>query len=252
MPDLSYAYMPVYGVEPYLDNGGLGGAVVTGDNLVITAWQTTGKLGTPPDYADFGPILKPAAVNTALPDAARVAGQSFANSRHSSMVYINGDLGAAAEPINAMGLVLNPPPEVKQLLAGAVSYNGGNPADLASYTVTKSLQAQYAWRFLAWIASAHNAPLNTIAGTFYSTYLFYNDTAFDVAGRVPFLKTNGANGVIPTFFDVSLASGVNQMVEAVNDGDGYYIFFSAPVQTDDEDPEGNYLDITYPHSAARG
>lgn len=251
MPDLDYAYMPMYGTEPYLDNGGLGGATITQDNLVITAWQVTDKFSPPPNYLDFGYILKPASVNTALPAGDRVAGTQSFNSRHSAYAYINPNTGGNVSPISVVGFVLNPPPELKQLLQGAVAYNGGDPLDIESYTISKSLQAVYAWRNLFNESTTHNLQNTNNDDVFlsmFSSYLFYSEPATESITRIPFLKTSGADGVAPVFFDASISSGVNQMIEAVNDGDffiAYSIFLEAAAP-------GKYCGVVYPHSTARG
>lgn len=254
MPNLSYVYMPVYGVEPYADNGGLGGAVVTQDNLVVTAWQVTDKGLPPPDYVSFGQLLKPAAVNTnpILQQVDRVGGSQAFESRHSGLVYINGDIGGAVDPVTIMAFVLNPPPELKQLLQGAVTYNGGNPLLLSSFNANKSLQGAYAWRPQVYGTAVHNAVSIVGGGAAFSSYLFYSDLPGDSANlRIPFLKTNGANGVAPVFFDASTANGVKQMIEAVNDGD-FFICYVMVVDTDPAGGNASYNGVVYPHSAARG
>lgn len=254
MPNLDYVYQPVYGVEPYQDNGGLGGAKITQDNLVITAWQILAKAIPAPAYFTFGPLIKSAEVNTALDPAARVAGLQAFPSRHSTYFYFNGNTGAMQVPVQILGLVLNPPPEMKQLLQGAVEYNGGNPALLSSYTVKKSLQAAYAWRAMWYQANSHNLQLLSGSGGLFSSYLFFTDASplEATSGRLPFLKTNGADGVAPTFFDASTPTGVNQMIEAVNDGEFFVMYATVVDVAEDEDPPvGNYVDIFYPHSAAR-
>lgn len=246
--DLSYTYEPLYGAEPYQDNSGAGGARVTGQNLVISAWALADKFHEPPDYMVFGDILKPAAQNSNLPTMDGVAGGQTFHSRHSFKAFMQTDDAS----FGTLGFVLNPPPEMRQLLAGSVKYNGGDPTDPASYTVSKSLQAAYLWRFELATCGAHNFQIADEALALFSSYLFFNDMPADLNFRIPFLKTNGADGVAPTFFDASIASGVNQMIEAVNDGDGYYIAFSMPIETGSEGDEGNYVNIVYPHSAARG
>lgn len=248
MPDLTYAYEPLYGVEPYKDNSGAGGATVTQDNLIITAWQIADKFGDPPDYVSFDPILKPAAVNTALPATDRVAGTQFANSRHSASFYINPAFGGPETKFSAMGFVMNPPPELRQLLMGAISYNGGDPLDPASYVVSKSLQAALSWRVTQGVAASsrnfitYEDPILIIG-----TPLFFNDQASDIANWIPYLKTNGADGVAPTFFNVSTPAGVQEMIDAFNSGSGYYVPFTMAVEED----EGQTITITYPHSTAR-
>lgn len=250
MPNLNYSYMPVYGVEPYLDNNGAGGAKVTQENLIITAWAVESKFEGPPEYIEFEGILKPAEVNTALPEAARIAGKQTFDSRHSALVYINGNLNQeGGEELDAVGYVLNPPPEMKQLLQGAVEYNGGAVDSLDSYTVKKSLQSAYAWRQSFFAAEYHNALISTEFPAVFSTYLFFSEPFGDETFRIPFLKTNGADGVTPKCFDVSMASGVRQMIEAVNDGD-FYVVYILPVLSEYSD--ASYSGIVYPHSAARG
>lgn len=261
MPNLDYSYMPMYGIEPYKDNDGLGGATVTKNNLIVTAWELTEKLLVAPNYVDFGTILKPAAVNDSLAPTDRDAGRQAFNSRHSALAYFNGNTGGQDPVIENVGMVLNPPPEMKQQLQGALSYNGDNPLLLSSYAVNKPLQCSYAWMLSNFYAPAHNLILLSGSGALFSTYLFFSEPTADPASRLPFLKTNGSNGVAPTFFDVTTPVGVQEMIEAVNDGD-FYILYATQVQAEEgpeepPDPDdpfesiGSYFGVTYPHSIAR-
>jgi hypothetical protein len=254
---LNYVYEPVYGAEPYQDNSGAGGARLTQQNLVVSAWQVGKKFDTPPNYFDWGSILKPVSQNNSNGNSGAplnetdgvAAGLQAFRSRHSFKAFFL----TADDSYFSIGFIINPPPEMKQLLQGSVSYNGGDPTDPTSYTVNKSLQSSYAWTFrLDVTAEAHNIQEFDSAAAVFSTYLWLNDQIFDASvARVPFLKTNGADGVAPVFFDASIAGGVNEMVEAVNDGGEYYIAFSMPFEVGEENDIGNYFTVEYPHSAAR-
>jgi hypothetical protein len=247
MPDLPYTFMPLYGHEPYLSNGGAGGSRVTQDNLVISSWSVTKKFGEPPEYMEFGTILHPAEVNTSLGATDRVAGKQTANSRYSALAYLQ-DVDDPL-PLGILGFVLNPPAEMKQLLQGALSYNGGDVNNLANYTVHKSLQSAYLWRGLhSSDGLGHNVvEINFANLPVFSTYLWFGDLATDANVHVPFLKTNGANGVAPVFFNPTTPAGVTEMIDAVNSGD-FYVIYTMFV-TDDE---ATYYGTYYPHSTARG
>ena len=248
MAELIYNYTPVYGVEPYLDNDGAGGARVTGDNLIITMWSVANKKQPP----NFSGILKPNTINELAQPAQRAAAAQAMHSRHSAFFYFApeayGDLvpkaGDILWPVMA---VVNPPPELKQQLVGAVEFNGGNPADIASYTVKKSLQGLYAWTpalAQAEVDGDQNVWVSEASIAAFSDYI----PLVNAPGTpIPFLATSGADGAEPTFFDRSTVQGVNQMIEAVNDGEFYIAYYLGTVL----DIEGAYSGFRWPHSTAR-
>lgn len=257
MAEVPYVAMPIYGCEPYLDNDGAGGATVTGDNLIITAWTVEDKGGTPPDAPfTFESILVPNYVNDTLTSpstgavvggvqsaAAKEASRQGMYSRHSGLMYIQSQQSGGSTRWPVL-LVLNPPPEYKQQMAYAVEYNGGDTALYSSYTVNKPLQGNYAWRLLGSEAEQQNAPEPAVQGAQFSTYL--PNVGISDTLRTAFLKTNGADGVTPEFFDAYTAEGVREMIAAVNRGE----FYIAYVVTSESDI--GYAGVVWPHSAARG
>jgi hypothetical protein len=87
----------------------------------------------------------------------------------------------------------------------------------------------------------------------YSTYLHLPDlTAGDY--RLPFLKTSGADGVKPEFFDPYTAGGAQEMVAAVNRGE-FFVFMEIRAVLEQKQTTPvltvNHT-IVWPHSAARG
>lgn len=244
MPSADYNYTSVYGAEPYKDNGGLGGATVTAQNLIITAWEVESKGGEPPDpFLEFGDFLVPAYVNEALPAQRQTAAIQPMFSRHSAEVWLDSGI------TEAVCFVLNPPPELKQQLVRSVTFNGGDPLDLANYTVSKSLQGCYAWQGGCVTADISENDYQTagLSDGVFSSYLPLGDRAGENDNTpLPFLKTNGADGVTPVFFDRFTADGVNEMIAAVNAGN-FYIAYTVLL-----DAPPAHVFIKWPHSLARG
>lgn len=242
MADATYRYAPSYGVERFKDNGGLGGAEVTNDNLLITLWSVDAKIPFDP-----GSLIVPSYADPNVPANEQPAYEQAAKSRDSARFLAQSFSFFETGFILA---VLNPAQEYKQKLADAVSYNGGPVGSIASYTIKKSLQVSYLWEVYAIVSppgfGGNAYPDIGIPPTVFSTYL---DLAFPPPGPsaapIPFLKTNGADGVAPVFFDRSTSDGVKEMIAAVNRGDFYVAMFI--------EPDGDaYVSIKYPHSVARG
>lgn len=255
MASFDYTYSPVYGVEPYIENGGAGGAKVTENNLIISAWQNpdniisvqpfTGADLVRPIYANDNPL-----VAQTERDAAALA----FSSRHSARFHYVPIPVQPEVPAVTLALVLNPPPEYKQEMMGAVSFNGGNPATLSNWTIRRSLQGNYAWYDNIW--SSEEGRNSTVLGA--SNYLVYaglRSTYLKLGEfeNIPlaFLKTNGADGSVPVAFDRTTAEGAQEMVNAVNLGN-FYVAFVMTVAPILEQIQGFYFDIKWPHSSARG
>jgi hypothetical protein len=246
MPALDYRFIQQYGFEQY--NAANGKTPVTGDNLVISSWFAT-IAGDPAGPLSFAAQILPDYANTAVGASERAASVQSVKSRHSAR-YLFVRIGQAPVPGQQFCLVLNPPPEYKQQMQGAIVYNGGDPYDIASYTVKKPLQANYLWEAQQDVTSGGQ---NNIATDGFSvTFGAYppNTSAFFAGTPMQLLKTNGADGVAPVFFDFSSPSGVKAMIDAVNAGGEYYIplYFTFGSST----PEGAYRTVKYPHSIARG
>lgn len=249
MAAITYLYAPTYGVERYAYNGGDGGAVETNDNLLITLWGIEEK-----DPIEFGELIVPAYAteNPDITTSAELAPayEQAMKSRTSSRFLIG-----LLPKYTILMAVLNPPQEYRQQMVDAVVYTGGDVTDLDNFTVKKSLQCNYVWRLEAINNSAigQNVDLPG-ADTLSASYSSYLDLGVGVPPTIPtsapraFLKTNGADGEAPEFFDRSTPDGVKEMIAAVNKGDFYIgMFLLANIfQT------GSYVNIVYPHSAARG
>lgn len=246
MADLDYTFIQQYGFEPYADNNGGGGAKLTSENLIVTTWSIEEIFVEPPGYVEFGELLKPNTINDNATLAERNASAQAFPSRTSAQCYLNA--GESELDIEMLGFVINPPAEYKQRLANALSFNGGLTDDLENYTVKKSLQVCYTWKTSLLGADAHNYfQLARELEFFYSTYLFFNDSQ-DAEARLPFLKTSGADGQKPVFFDVSTVSGVKEMIDAVNRGE-FFVLLAMEYEPE-ENPPGVF-NISYPHSIAR-
>jgi hypothetical protein len=264
MPD--YQFIHHYGCEPYAANNGAGGATITQQNLVITAWGGTQADETKPDVFEDAQLLIPNPNNSdaAITSLERVATAQGFHSRHSAHTFVQQNKGKQTPSIMPVGYVLNPPPEFKQAMCGALTFNGGDPADKANWTAKKSIMSQYAWRYSAEFVLrdtrnliANNAIDNSNAfistQAAYSTYLHLPDLDDD-SYRLPFLKTSGADGVAPQFFDPYTAGGAQEMVAAVNRGE-FFVFMEIRADIP-EKITGPLLTvnhtIVWPHSAARG
>ena len=244
MADLNYLYSPMYGVEPF--DPTTTGAKLTQQNLVVTAWTVENKGGDP--FIEVGQLLQPASQNDNLLQARRIGGTQAVDSRCSAQMFF---MNSGVKPIVLDGtlfLVLNPPQELRQQYAGAVVFNGGDPEDLANYTVSKSLMGGYTWRISAdEDDSSQNfmeSPSELLA--FWGTYLDLGDYSGAPDNSFPLLKTSGADGTQPLFFDRTTAQGVQEMIAAINAGN----FFVPMIVLADFDTPLR-LTITYPHSNAR-
>ena len=248
MADLDYLFSHLYGFEPYLDNAGAGGASLTSHNLVVTLWSGSVDIEDPNSIAVFGSLLKPVSQNDNIDPVKRAAGAQAFSSRCSAEFFFE-NVPEGEEPINQVIAVANPPPEMRQQLAGAVQYNGGNPALLSSYTVSKSLQSCYLWTTELWDSGGFSENyFDSQASTYYvGTYLPLGDYTGVEATSVPFLKKSGADGQTPEFFDRTTVQGVQEMIAAINAGD-----FFVPLFIDFNGSAHVHAKIMWPHSVARG
>ncbi len=248
MPELDYSYIPTFGTEPYEDTVS-GGARVTGDNLLISLWTVEDKEGEPPAPAvTIGEIVRPAFVDTNQLETIRPGYPNAMHSRSSAEFYFGPDDDTFVWPLFA---VLNPPDELKQQLAKAVEYVGddaSDPSDLGNYLVSKSLQGCYAWYAEMLTAFGAMNKVGIAACEFgYSAYLPLQPVGVSFSFQLPFLRTNGADGVVPEFFDMSTVAGVRALIAAVNRGQFYVGMLLIS-----EEVNGTFARIRWPHSAARG
>ncbi len=248
MADLNYLLSPAYGFEPFASNGGAGGANVTGHNLVITTWALDDKLIVSPILV-FGALRQPISQNDNISVQKRVAGGQAMHSRNSAQMFFEADPNDDPPDSNFL-FVLNPPPELRQQIAGSVVFNGGDPLDLANYTVKQSLQGCYVWDTEVDLAPASDQnfylrPQTHVAMA--GSYLNLGDYNGIGGTPIPLLKTSGADGQTPQFFDRTTAQGVNEMIAAINAGNFYIpllVFLGGPGPT--------RVTIKWPHSVARG
>lgn len=259
MPTPPYNYVPIYGVEQHLTNlpaeGGNGGARADNDNLIITAWEVdTKNSGGSADPFVFGDLVIPRYASDGVSDEEKPAWTTPMLGRVGARFL----LSTVSDPgfDEFMVLVLAPPEELKQQLAGSVVFNGGNTLDRASYTFSKSHMGQFAWKGLLYESQDGND--DGLGGFDFSTSLAYQIGSYiplNLYGAtpdgtyLPLLKTNGADGVAPVAFDMTTADGVAECIAAVNQGN---FFIPLVIEQDDFDSPGAYYDIWWPHSGVRG
>lgn len=244
MPALNYRFIPQYGFEPY--DVASGETEVTQNNLVITSWFASLQQGPASPLAFFDQLI-PNYANTSVGAAERAASLSSINSRVSAKFFFS----VSSNVVGGICCVVNPPAEYKQQMQGAIVYNGGDPFDIASYTVKKPLQGNYLWEASKDLAgsSSQNILQSSVVDLAYGT-VPPNTSALLSGAPLQLLKTNGADGTAPTFFDFSSPVGVNAMIAALNAGGEYYVPLFYTLGSSSPDPA--YRNLKYPHSAARG
>lgn len=247
MANLNYIFNQLYGFEPFQNNGPFGGALVTGQNLVITSWLVSDKGDPPPDpFITIGDPLLPVSQNDNIGDQRKAANTQTMHSRVACMAQVIPQPKKTVS--DTLLFVLNPPNEVKQQLAQSVVFNGGDPADLANYTIKKSLNSCYPWHGSLFENDGlpQAAFENQILLTWGSYLPLGNYDGVD-ALPIPLLATSGANGQKPVFFDTFTAQGIQDMIAAVNAGN-----FFIPMMITADFNDGATFSIEWPHSAARG
>lgn len=248
-----YNYEPLYGVEPYKNLGDDpltdfgGGATFTNENLLISLWNVTGVDGAT-DVPNAGELLKPTYVTLeADPAASEAAGlfnfykayrQTF-SSRTSARIDVV--LGEDVSPLTPLA-VLNPPGELKTRYITAIkAVLDASTTSGLSLTFSQGCFDALVWGVLFWGA----AGLTTTGGAVFGNPMI---------SSLPFLKTNGANGVFPEFYQsYTTAAATGQQAQFVADmaeivkGNFYIPCLLAPV-----DPQIWTVNINWPHSSARG
>jgi hypothetical protein len=260
-----YDFIPLYGVEPSKsvpgsytsDAEGLvpapeataaygGGSEVTGDNLLIGLWSITdigasapiqgarirlgGELesdgfGVPPGITDYLKMFEPA----------------FAS--RTSLKFLLNTAGDLEWPVFG---VLNPPGALKDKMRGAVKDPKIDPAVVpwgVSWTALKSILDSASWSVRN-IEQAGGLSAQVPSGGDF--FLAGNGYPIDLTGgALPLLRTNGADGEYPTFYDNTTPAGVMEQFAAMESGD-FYI----PMLFDGND--GFFQEVAWPHSGARG
>jgi hypothetical protein len=277
MADLDHVYIPTYGVDhanedgavvPLLNPDGVG-ADESNDNLLVTLWGIDSPAVLPPGpgVPPWTNIIAPSYLDTtpfgaetfAFGDEARAPAVEQGMKSRVSCRYFYADKDAP-KPATLLH-VLNPPQEYKQQLVGAVEFNGDdpnpgtNPAWMTAFTVKKSLQGIRAWEVYSYIAEgpflSGFGAVDTDIVVWWSNYVSLGSLAGGIPHgiQIPFLKTNGADGNPPEFFDTSTAAGMYETIAAVNKGDFYVALMVTGAAA-----TGNaiYTTINWPHSTARG
>ncbi len=151
MPTPLYNYVPIYGVEQHLPDlpsaGDNGGARADNDDLIITAWEVdTKNQGGSANPFIFGDLVIPRYASEGVSDAEKPAWTTPMTGRVGARFLLSTNTDPGFDTF--MVLVLAPPQELKQQLAGSVVFNGGDTLDVASYTFSKSHVGQFAWKGL--------------------------------------------------------------------------------------------------------
>lgn len=231
-----YQYTPIYGVEPWQDNAGVGtpteyggGAKITGQNLIISMWTTeaTPRLLVPlpytPDAVTYDAFAPGYGTKGSLP--------AF-NSRTSARFQIG--LNDIEFTLLA---VLNPPNDFKSQVQNAFK---ADASAANGFAVLKSFQQPLA--FEAYATDGKNGLLQCPA-------VFGGPIAF-----TSLLATSGADGTPPVALP-SLFSGLpaaQDTLNAMNSGN-FYIGCEFELRDLIGDPEDSgIVTINWPHTAARG
>lgn len=259
MPTPLYNYIPIYGVEEHLPDlpapGGNGGARADNDNLIITAWEVDTKNGgssaTP---FVFGDLIIPRYASDGVSDEEKPAWTTPMLGRVGARFFLStiNDPGFDTYLV----LVLAPPQELKQQLAGSVVFNGGDPLSVSSYTFSKSQVGQFAWKGLMYEANFESADgMGGFDSELFNyqigSYINLNLLGSPEGTYLPLLKTNGANGVAPEAFNMTTADGVAECITAINQG-SFFIPMVLEEAEFDTPNSGAYFDVWWPHSGVRG
>jgi hypothetical protein len=251
LPDHSYKYRPVYGVEEF-DVANLG-AKVTQENLLISAWRTPDVAVPGAQPVDFAEILTPDALTDELPftNANRNGFIGTMKSRYSCRFWFES---TDAQPKfgSNFSVVLNPPAELKQQIMQAAKYVGNaatpfSAGELPDYQFSKSVMYDYSWLVRA-DEGATFGDVPEVPDGSHSVFV-----PFDEGGSpfYPYLRTSGADGNAPEFYDVTSAAAVRDMIAAIDAGEDFFVFMTFDTTIFDSGPAKN-LDILWPHSIARG
>lgn len=236
---MSYNYSPLFGVDEYnplnvsIATPYGGGAFESNDNLLITLWGVTQGDYLPTD----GELIKPFVFTTegaeevgdlaaaGVSNGEKFFGQFF-DSRYSARFSLSFDGEGAPEKL--LG-VLRPPQDMKNQLALAFAPSSGGGL---RGQARGSLLSANIWHFSATGADYAVLP---------ETAAFGSALPFD---GLNLLKTNGADGEFPLFYDFSAQP--REVLTALITGD-YYV----PVVFSRTESSSHLFDIAYRHSASR-
>lgn len=276
--DPQYLYVPDYGVEPYQAQGTPensqtgGGAEVTNDNLLISLWAfdpsldavpTTGLLLKPiTAFGDFTAGTGAFGTNDSVVGLATQGMARQFNSRVASRFYVNNLAKGVIAGGNALLAVLNPPSELQAMLARAIEsvVASGSPTGW-TVTLIRSVIDTLTWNIefrqnigsgdVTAILDPLGALVTPVGGT---------STRGSVVGEFPLLRTNGADGVFPQFYQSINTTGgglgiptVQQLLVLKTALDTGNFFVPIILQTliGATDLDVGYT-IEWPHSIARG
>lgn len=227
-----------------------GGHTETGQNLLAGLWTATadGANGMPNQGARLIP-------SSALTDGA-IAGISSKGLApfYSSPTSLRVDLGTQPSGFTADKTylaVINPPEALKQAIAGSFVW-GADPA-FSDTVVKKSLVGGYDWRVLfetagAGIFATSGRPIGIVE----SLDVVIISSVLSAFSGLPLLRTNGADGEYPQFFDISSIGALKTMQATIDKGD----FFIPIIFTWDQNggtggQASATIDIEWPSSIPR-
>lgn len=246
---MSYTYLPLFGVDNYnpLDVSVAtpygGGAFETEDNLLVTLWgvtqdeygvPTAGNLIKPYVFTEAGAADVAGATAAGISNAEKVYGQFF-NSRYAARFYLAFE-GDDSAPETLLG-VLKPPGDMKNQLAQALTPPVSASAPLGFRTQARgSLLSSYLWYFGA---------TDVEYGQLSEEATFGGPSLGGVGSSgLNLLRTNGADGVFPQFYNASAQP--REVISALITGD-YYV----PVVFTRTEASVHIFDIAYRGSNAR-
>lgn len=122
-------------------------------------------------------------------------------------------------------------------------------AEPVSYVYKNTILADYFWRFALSVFGSQTASGGY--DVLYSRFLPLLEVEPGLH-HFPYLKTSGADGSSPEFFDNTTPDGVREMIETVTNGGDFFIAVLFPADEIPFNSAAFAVDIVYPHSLARG
>lgn len=276
----AYAYIPMWGMEPwkavegknFLNPDGTGptseanaqfggGAELTNENLIVGLWTATAfdAFSRPVAGAQLKPSdafseglsgLPPGVVGNAN---LFFGGTQPRNSRTSAKFFVSQGLSDAWDPTNFFAVV-NPPDSFKSRMYDLYDFTF-SPNAFSDYMITmkKQLASEGQWHMMAYAEAGGGGlttPVIPVADpAAFQGVVFSGSSAVSTSLFAPFsffLRTNGADGEFPEFYgDLDAAS-----LKPILDSGDYYLM--AQMAFDDTLlPNGVTVELAWPHSVAR-
>jgi hypothetical protein len=233
-----YTYQPIYGVEPWQDNAGVGypavyggGAKYTAQNLLVSMWTTIDPFPTLDKLLVSLPNTADAvALNAVIPGLGTYGVAQVFNSRTSTRFILQLDDEAIPNDCIA---ILNPPSDYKSQLQNALKTNANSPV---GFEVLKSFLGSQAFEYYVTNGKSEALPGGAIFGNPLGFGLIY--------------ANSGADGTPPTLLPDYTAGfpAFQTTINALNSGNFYLGVTFSP----GGDEDTGVFTINWPHTAARG